>query len=143
MKSVPKKQSITDIANRYGIADLYVFGSSKRDILAYINGQPISQQPASDVDFGVLPIKPDEWNPTRRVKFCIEMEDLFQVDRIDLVLLPEADPYLALDILRGELLYTKNPDQQARYELFVLRRAGDLIPFKKERNRMILQEGAR
>ena len=56
MKSVPKKQSITDIANRHGIADLYVFGSSKRDILAYINGQPILQQPPSDVDFGVLPI---------------------------------------------------------------------------------------
>ena len=140
---VPKKQAITDIANRYRIADLYVFGSRKRDILACIIGQPILQQPESDVDFGVLPIKLDEWHPARRVKFCIEMEDLFQVDRIDLVLLPEADPYLALDILRGELLYTRDPDQQARYELFVLRRAGDLIPFKKERNRMILQEGAR
>ena len=136
--------AITEIATRYEIADLYVFGSRASEILACLDGQSILQsQPVSDVDFGVLPSNLDEWNPTRRVKLCIELEDLFQVDRIDLVLLPETDPYLALDIIRGELLYTRNPDQQARYELFVLRRAGDLIPFKKERNRMILQEGAR
>jgi len=140
----PINLAIIEIANRYGIADLYVFGSRTSEIVAYLEGPLILQsQPESDVDFGVLPIKLDEWNPAKKVKLCIELEDLFQVDRIDLVLLPEADPYLALDIIRGELLYTRNPDQQARYELFVLRRAGDLIPFKKERNRMILQENAR
>jgi hypothetical protein len=73
----------------------------------------------------------------------MELEDLFEVGRVDLVLLPEADPYVALDVIRGELLYTRDPDRQARYELYVLRRAGDLLPFKKERMRMILEEGAR
>jgi hypothetical protein len=48
-----------------------------------------------------------------------------------------------VDIICGELLYTSDPDQQARYELFVLRRAGDLLPFQRERTRMILEEGAR
>lgn len=43
----------------------------------------------------------------------------------------------------GGLLYTRDPDSQARYELFVLRRAGDLMPSKKERMRMILEEDAR
>lgn len=71
------------------------------------------------------------------------LEELFQTDRVDLVILPEADPYLALDIIRGELLYSQDRDQQARYELFALRRAADLLPFKKERIRMILEEGAR
>jgi hypothetical protein len=78
-----------------------------------------------------------------RVRFTMELEDLFEVGRVDLVLLPEADPYVALDVIRGELLYTQDPDRQARYELYVLRRAGDLLPFKKERMRMILEEGAR
>jgi len=50
---------------------------------------------------------------------------------------------IALDIIRGEILYTNDPDRQARYELFVLRRAADLLPFKKQRTRMILEEGAR
>ena len=142
--SLNLRPTIAEIAARYEIMDLYVFGSRTSEILACLDGKSFLQpRSASDADFGVLPAKLDEWNPARRVKLCIELEDLFQVDRIDLVLLPEADPYLALDIIRGELLYTRNPDHQARYELFVLRRAGDLIAFKKERNRMILDQGAR
>jgi hypothetical protein len=46
-------------------------------------------------------------------------------------------------VIRGELLHTEAPDDQAQYELYVLRRAGDLLPFKKERMRMILEEGGR
>ena len=137
-------KTIREIAAHFEIADLYAFGSRAKEILAYCDAKPFSEpESASDVDIGVLPLKLQDWNPERRVKFCIVLEDLFRADRADLVILQEADPYLALDIIRGELLYTQNPDQQAEYELFVLRRAGDLLPFKKERNRMILEEGAR
>ena len=79
----------------------------------------------------------------QKSQLAIELEDLFHAGRVDLVLLPEADPFLSADIIAGELLFTKDPDQQARYELFVLRRAGDLLPFKKARTRMILEEGGR
>ncbi len=58
------------------------------------------------------------------------------------MVLAEADPFLSLEIIRGELLYTNDPDRQARHELYILRRAGDLMPFKKERMRMIMEEGA-
>jgi len=37
------------------------------------------------------------------------LEELFQTDRVDLVILPEADPYLALDIIRGELFAINRP----------------------------------
>ena len=100
-------------------------------------------RPEPDVDIGVLPAKKESWTPKKGAKLSIDLEDLFQVNCVDLVLLPEAEPFLALDIIRGELLYTNDPDRQARYELFVLRRAGDLLPFQKERTRMILEEGAR
>ncbi len=90
----------------------------------------------------MLPAERVAWTPEKRVNLSMELEDLFQAGRIDLVLLPEAEPFLALDIVRGELLYTGDPDRQARYELFALRRAGDLLPFKRERTRTILEEGA-
>jgi len=138
------KQRITDICLQCDIADLYVFGSRSIEITALLNGKTVlPSQWASDVDIGVLPAKTEAWYPEKRVKLSVELEDLFQVDRVDLVLLPEADPYLALDVIRGEFLYTIDPDRQARYELFVLRRAGDLLPFKKTRIRMILEESAR
>lgn len=138
------KQKLKGICKRYNIADLYVFGIRAKEILAMVNDQAFSSsKPESDVDIGILPADHNNWPPEKKVQLSIELEDLFQVARVDLLLLPETDPYLALDIIRGELLYTNDPDRQARYELYVLRRAGDLLPFKKERTRMILEEGAR
>lgn len=77
------------------------------------------------------------------MELTLQLEDLFSAPRVDLVILPEADPYLALDIVRGELLYCADADEEARSQLHVLRRAADLAPFKRERMRMILEEGAR
>jgi len=132
------------ICRAYGVRDLYVFGSRADEISALIKNVPASCLYAdADVDIGVLPDTPDPWSPEKKVELTIELEDLFQVNRVDLVLLPEADPFLCADIIAGELLFTDDPDQQARYELFVLRRAGDLLPFKKARTRMILEKGAR
>ena len=75
-----------------------------------------------------------------RVRLSIELEDLLGVNRVDLVVLPEADPFLALDIIRGELLYCEDEDAQAEDELYVLRRAGDLAPLERERLALSLGE---
>ncbi len=138
-------EEITDICKKQRIADLYAFGSRAAEIAGQVRGQAIKQSEhfASDVDIGVLPIDMPRFGPFQRVSLAIAIEDLFDVARVDLVVLPEADAYLALEIIRGELLYTDNPDRQARYELYVLRRAGDLLPFKKQRMRMIMEESAR
>ena len=138
------ENKIASICQQYAIADLYAFGSRAYEVYQSIRGDcKLPQNKGADVDIGVLPAERKAWSPAKRVQVTMALEELFQTDRVDLVILPEVDPYLALDIIRGELLYTKDRDQQARYELFILRRAADLLPFKKERIRMILEEGAR
>ena len=77
------------------------------------------------------------------MQLALEIEDLLGVSGVDLVILQEAEPFLAVEIIRGELLYAEDLNQQSRYELYLFRRAGDLHPFKKERIRMIMEEGAR
>jgi hypothetical protein len=77
------------------------------------------------------------------VELTLALEDLFGVGRVDLVVLPEAGAFLALDIIRGEILYCRDFDQQAEDELYVLRRAGDLSYFQRERIRTVLNEGGR
>jgi len=132
------------LCHTYSVQDIYAFGSRDEEILDWIRGYNVqSAHPESDVDIGSLPLNWSKWDAERKVNFSMELEDLFAVSQVNLVLLPEAEPFLALDIIRGELLYTIDPDEQARHELFVLRRAGDLLPFKKERIRMILEEGGR
>jgi hypothetical protein len=94
--------------------------------------------PESDVDIGVLPLPGCDLPVESRVSLMQALEDLFGAARVDLVILPEAPPYLALDVVRGELLYTVDADVEAAYQLYVLRRAGDLASFERARLRMIL-----
>lgn len=138
-------KTVSDICKRNGIADLYVFGSRGAEIAARVRGRStvVPTHSASDVDIGATPVSLSQSGPLQRVSLVIELEDLFEAPRVDLVLLPEADPFLALDVIRGELLYTDDPDRQARHELYILRRAGDLMPLKKRRIKMILEEEAR
>jgi len=137
------REQLEEICRRYQVADLYAFGSRAAEFSAKLAGKPFATSRAgSDLDIGVRSEGRHSWSAAELVSLTIELEDLFHVPRVDLVVLPEAEPFLALDIIRSELLYTVDPDEQARYELFVLRRAGDLLPFKKERMRMVLKEGA-
>ena len=137
----PMKGQITGICRRYDVVEVYVFGSRSREVLALVSDECQPFPPSgSDVDIGVLPADREPWSPRKRVALTMELEVLFQVDRVDLVLLPEADAFLALDIIRGELLFSDDLDRQARYELFVLRRAGDLAHYQRKRIRTILGE---
>ncbi|GAB4526179.1 MAG: hypothetical protein Kow0063_00110 [Anaerolineae bacterium] len=59
---------------------------------------------------------------------------------VDLVCSPEADPFLAANVVHGERLYARDEYEADEYDLYVLRRAGDLIPLERERMALILGE---
>lgn len=129
------------IGIRYGILALYGFGSRAAEIAGWGREQKVSPQCSdSDVDIGVQPAPDRHLNAQERVRLAIELEDLLRVNRVDLVVLTEADPFLAVDIIRGELLYCTDADAQAEYELYVLRRAADLAYYARDRWQQILTE---
>lgn len=132
-------------ADRFGVRDVYVFGSRAPEIYARMQGDvPADRRlPQSDVDIAVQPRSGHTLNARDRVRLTIELEDLLDAPRVDLVVLSEARPFLALDVIRGELLHTSDPLAQAEHELYILRRAADLAPFQRERVRAILTGGAR
>jgi predicted nucleotidyltransferase len=130
---------LSSICLRYGINTLYVFGSRAPEIAGLVRtGQSLPDTTTSDVDIGVLPKSGYSLDPQAKVRLMAELEDLFGAGRVDLVSLPEAPPFLAVEIIRGELLYDADPDRSAEYELFVLRRAADLEPYERERVRDVL-----
>ena len=137
-------EKLKNLLSRYKIRDIYAFGSRGKEVAAFFRGEidHISES-KSDVDIGIYPMPGISLGIKEKVDLISDLEDLLDVKRVDLVVLPEADPFLALEIIKGELIFSYNLDAQASYELFVLRRAGDLLPYKKERRRMILEEGAR
>lgn len=76
--------------------------------------------------------------PKEKVRLTIDLEDLLRVKKVDLVVLPEADPFLAANVIRGERIYCEDEHAADEYGLYILRRAGDLIPLEEERIRLIM-----
>ena len=84
------------------------------------------------MDVGVQALPGKRLSAQDRVKITLALEDLFQVERVDLVVLSEAPPFLALNIIKGELIYCDDPYRQGEDELYVLRRAGDLAYYERK-----------
>ena len=104
---------------------LYVFGSQS-------SGQA---RPDSDVDLGVL------YGRRRPLAATLTLEQ--QVEEIigrhvDVVDVAHASAFLALDVVRGERVFCRDSTETDRFELYVLRRAGDLLPFERERQKLLL-----
>lgn len=132
--------ALEQICKRFGVTTMYVFGSRAEEIFAGLHDKE-KPPPAnhSDVDIGItakkpLPIK-------EKIALTIALEDYFGVGGVDLVIIPEADPFLAVNIIRGERLYADNDYLADEYDLYILRRAGDLIPLERERQQLILEKG--
>ena len=133
-------QKIEQICKKYQVKALYVFGSRSAEILQAIQDDTLRIQPSqSDLDIGVLAhslLSIDE-----KIGLTLELEELFRLSRVDLVLLQEADAFLAANIIRGERIYAEDSYFADEYELFVLRRAGDLAELERARMAMILGKG--
>jgi len=127
------------LCQRFGVVSLYVFGSRGREAAARVLGGDLRSGPhSSDLDVGVQPAGRGLDSPRQRVALAQALEDLFEVPRVDLVVLPEADPFLAADAVRGELVFCDDGDRQAWEELYYLRRAADLAPYQRARLAAIL-----
>jgi predicted nucleotidyltransferase len=133
------QSNLVDLCRRYGVASLYAFGSRASEVRELLrNEREEPESTSSDLDIAVMPGAGVDFGARARVRLSTEIEDLLRVPRVDLVVLSEANPFLAADAVRGELLYCDDPDRQAHEELYVLRRAGDLAHFEEERMAGIL-----
>ena len=135
------QHALRDIADQYHIADLIVFGSRAGEIAGRVRGAPMAAlHAASDLDVGVRSEAGHPLTVRDKAKLAAALEDLFDVSRVDLVSLEDADPFLAAEVIRGERLFARDDYAADEYELYVLRRAGDLAPYERERIALILGE---
>jgi predicted nucleotidyltransferase len=108
------------------ILAVYLFGSRARH----------EETEHSDVDVGIL------FRQQATLKEVLLLEDAIEGRLglpVDVVDAGRANAFLALDIIRGERVFCADPDRCDEFELYVMRRAGDLAPFERERRRLLLQ----
>ena len=136
-----RRESLRQICSTFGVDILYVFGSQAKRAMEWIDEQmDCFPYRDSDVDVGVKGFPGKSWSVVEKVKLSIALEDLFNCERVDLVVLSEADPFLAAEIIRGERLFAHDERIADEYDLYILRRAGDLVPLERERMSLILGE---
>ncbi len=91
---------LREACERSGVASLYVLGSRASGIASSLRGETIQPLfPASDIDVGVSPGVNLRLVACTRVRSAASLEDAFAVDRVDQVVLPEAEPFLALEVV--------------------------------------------
>lgn len=134
---VPMKEAIRRIATKYELQIVYAFGSRAKQALEAVEGR-IERLPKglSDLDVGIKARSP--LTVEEKVEIGILLEDLFDVTRVDVVDLSEAPAFLAVDIVSGEVLFAQDATHEAEYQLFVLRRAAELVPYERARRQMVL-----
>jgi len=133
----PIKEKIQQIAAKYGLQIIYAFGSRAKEAREVIQGrlEQLSSTP-SDLDIGVKPKRP--LTIEEKVEIAIFFEDHFHLNRVDVVILPEAPVSLAVDIVLGEILYAEDSTYEAEYQLYIMRMAADLLPHERAKQKMIL-----
>jgi len=131
------KDEIAGLARKYRLQIIYAFGSRAKEVFGRVAGQTRrSSRSKSDLDIGIKPQRP--LTVKEKVEIALFFEDRFDVPKVDVVVIPEAPALLAYEIVTGELLYAKNENFEAEYQLYIMRRAGDLWPYDRLKKEMIL-----
>ena len=134
---MPQPQPVDRTQERIQSAVSEVVQADPRILAVYLFGSRTKgeEHARSDVDLAVL------FDEPRRLSDLVDLEIRFEDalgTKVDLVDLGKARPFLALDVIRGERLYCRDSKHCDEFDLYVLRRAGDLAPLEKERRRMLL-----
>lgn len=138
LASLGKK--LAEIAGKHHLSIIYAFGSRAKEVEALLRQGSCEPSAAGrDLDIAVLPEARTKLRVRDKAELALELEDLFGVSRVDLLVLSESDPFLAANAIRGERIFCKDTHAGDEYELYVLRRAGDLAPFERQRIRLILE----
>lgn len=137
-RSAKRAEALARLCDKFRVNIVYAFGSRAGEVKEWLKGKR-SDLPAGppDVDVGV---KGADLSVRDKVRLTLGLEKLLGVTRVDLVCLDDADPFLAANVIRGERLYARDTYAADEYDLYVLRRAGDLAPLERERIALILGE---
>jgi len=115
-----------------------VLNDEPQVLAAYLFGSSVdgTASPSSDVDVGVL------FSTNVSLKELIRIEALLDESisqTVDLVDLRRASPFVALDVVRGDRFFCRDETIADEFDLYVLRRAGDLEYYERRRRAFYLE----
>lgn len=130
---------IRNIAEKYGIVLIYLFGSQPENGARYLQGNNINAEDLSDLDLAVS----FKSIPSRPMKIYgalyVELSEIFEPFHIDLVFMHEVDVLFQYEIIKGKRIFEEDESLADELEEMVMKRAEDLAFKKRIMNREILE----
>ena len=126
-----RQRKLTALCEEHELLSVYLFGSRSEDGLAVLRGET-AEAAGSDLDVGVVYRGRDEPDFRRTGALQVELEDLFEPLRVDLVPLQKVDAlfqFRAMD--QGHRVAAPDSTRADFYELYVMRRASELLPIQR------------
>ncbi|MGD2115420.1 MAG: nucleotidyltransferase domain-containing protein [Acidobacteriota bacterium] len=123
------RQRLDAICRELGLRAVYLFGSRADDGLSVLEGRSVDGE-GSDLDVGV--VFRDREVPVERLgPLQVELEEVFAPLRVDLVPLQRVDALFRFEALDGHRVAAPDPIAADYYELYVMRRAAELLPIER------------
>lgn len=128
--AMDRQEALDQLCRNHGLLAIYLFGSRAEDGLRLLSGATVSRD-ESDLDVGVVFREPLR-NPRILSRLQVELEDIFEPLRIDLVPLQRVDALFQFSAIDGHRVSATDSDLADRYELIVMNRAAELLPIQRQ-----------
>lgn len=115
------------------------FAGDPRVLGAYLFGSRATGEAHARSDVDVAVLFGEKVDLDAQVRLEAQLEAVLGTS-VDLIDVGRCNAFLALDAIRGERIYEADPVACDEFDLYVMRRAGDLAPFERERRRMVLEQ---
>jgi predicted nucleotidyltransferase len=134
-----KAKELRDIAEKYGIAFIYLFGSQSENGARYLQGDGIAVEELSDLDAAVCFIN----IPSDPMKIYgalyKELSEVFEPFNMDLVFMHEVDALFQYEIIKGVRIFAIDSSLADELEEMIMKKAEDLAFKKRIMSREILE----
>jgi predicted nucleotidyltransferase len=124
-----------DLCRQHGVVALYLFGSRADDGRRRLVGEPVAGS-GSDLDVGVVFASAAVFH-RRLAALQVALEEAFAPLRVDLVPLQRVDALLAFAAIDGHRIASTDTARADCFELEVMRRAAELLPLQRQREREV------
>lgn len=122
---------IEEIAGRYGIFVIYLFGSQAEVGKRYLDGGDVTPDAFSDLDVSVAFITPPDEVIRTYGELYKEFSDIFDPFNIDLIFMHEVHSLFQYEIIKGIRIYEQDINQADELEEGIMKKAEDLF-FRKQ-----------
>ena len=108
---------------------LYLFGSRAQDGLDLLGGARVERS-GSDLDVGAV-FAPPAFDHRRLGSLQVGLEDVFAPLRVDLVPVQRVDALFQFAVIQGHRVVVTDSSRADLFELYVMRRAAELLPIQR------------